>query len=64
MGMFSNVLALVFGVILVTSVLIPQLKTTNTSGWTTAEVTVFGLGSLAAIFGIVNGIANAFGTGF
>lgn len=63
-GMFSGVLQLVMAVILVTSVLIPQLKNTNTTGWTTAEITVFGLCSLASIFGLVNGIANLFGLGY
>lgn len=63
-GLLGSILALVFGIILVTSVLIPQLKDTNTTGWTTAEVTVFGLGSLTAIFGLVNAIANVFGLGY
>ena len=64
MGLLGSILALVFGIILVTSVLIPQLKNTSVVGWTTAEVTVFGLGSLTAIFGLVNAIANVFGLGY
>jgi hypothetical protein len=63
-GMFGGVLQLVMAVILVTSVLIPTLKNTTTTSWTTAEITVFGLCSLAAIFGLVNGIANLFGLGY
>lgn len=63
-GMFSGILQLVMSVILVTAVLIPTLKNTTTTDWTTAEVTVFGLCTLAAIFGLVNGIANIFGLGY
>jgi hypothetical protein len=63
-GMFGGILQLVMSVILVTAVLIPTLKLTNTTSWSTAEVTVFGLCSLAAIFGLVNGIANIFGLGY
>jgi hypothetical protein len=63
-GLFAGILQLVMAVILVTSVLIPQLKTTNTTGWTTSEIAVFALASLVAIFGLVNGIANLFGLGY
>lgn len=63
-GMFSGILQLVMAVILVTAVLIPQLKTTNTTGWTASEVAVFALASLVSIFGLVNGIANLFGLGY
>ena len=63
-GMFGGILQLVMSVILVTAVLVPTLKDTNTSTWSEAEVTVFGLCSLAAIFGLVNGIANLFGLGY
>ena len=76
-GMFGGVLQLVMSVILVTGVLVPILKTTNTTGyivnesgvlvtkgaWTASEVAVFSLATLAAIFGLVNGIANVFGLG-
>jgi hypothetical protein len=63
-GMFSGVLQLVMAVILVTAILIPTLKNTSTAGWSTSEIAVFGLASLASIFGLVNGIANLFGLGF
>jgi hypothetical protein len=63
-GMFAGILQLVMAVILVTSVLIPQLKNTSTTGWTVSEIAVFGLASLVSIFGLVNGIANLFGLGY
>jgi hypothetical protein len=63
-GMFQGVLQLVMAVILVTTVLIPQIKGVNTSTWTTSEIAVFGLASLVTVFGLVNGIANLFGLGY
>jgi hypothetical protein len=63
-GMFGGVLQLVMAVILVVNVLIPTIKNGNTTGWTASEVAVYGLASLAAIFGLVNGIANLFGLGY
>jgi hypothetical protein len=63
-GMFSGILQLVMAVILVTAVLIPQLKATCTTGWSVSEIAVFGLASLVSIFGLVNGIANLFGLGY
>lgn len=62
--MFSGILQLVMAVILVTSVLIPQLKGVNTTTWSVSEIAVFGLASLVSIFGLVNGIANLFGLGY
>lgn len=63
-GMFGGILQLVMAVILVVNVLVPTIKDANTTGWTASEVAVFGLASLAAIFGLVNGIANLFGLGY
>ena len=62
-GLFGGVLQLVLSVILVTSVLVPTIKNSNTTGWTASEIAVFSLATLAAIFGLVNGIANVFGLG-
>lgn len=60
-NLFSGILSLVLSVILVTSVVIPTLKNTNTSGWTTGEIAVFGLISLITLFGLVYGAGSIFG---
>ena len=60
-GIFGGVLSLTLSSVLVTSVLIPTFRNTNTTGWTTAEITVFGLASLGAIFGLVYGVLTVFG---
>jgi hypothetical protein len=58
-----GVLSLVFSVILITEVLIPTYKNANTTSWSTAEKTIFGLSSLAAIAGLVYGTLAVFGIG-
>lgn len=60
---FGGVLQLTLGVIVTTTVLIPTYKDTNTSTWSTAEVALWGLTTLAVIAGLVNGTLNLFGMG-
>lgn len=58
-----GVLSLVFSVILITEVLIPTFKNANTTGWTTAEKTIFGLATLASVAGLVYGVLAVMGIG-
>ena len=60
-GIFGGVLSLTLSAVLVTSVLIPTLKNSDQTNWTASEVTVFGLASLGAIFGLVYGVLAVFG---
>lgn len=60
-NIFSGVLGLTLSAVLITTVLIPTFKDTNTSGWTASETTVFGLASLGAVFGLVYGVLSVFG---
>jgi len=60
-NLFSGILSIVLSVILIASVVVPVIKEQNTTGWTTAETTLFGLVSLVAIFGLIYGVANVFG---
>ena len=62
-GFFAGILQITLSAIVTTSVLIPVFKNTNTSTWTTAEVSLWGLTTLAIIAGMVNGILNLFGMG-
>ena len=60
-GIFGGVLSLTLSAVLVTSVLIPTLKTSDTTNWSSSEITVFGLASLGAILGLVYGVLAVFG---
>lgn len=60
-GIFSGVISLVLSVILIATVVVPTVKGSNTSGWSTAETTVFGLVSLMSIFGLAYGAGAIFG---
>jgi len=60
-GIFGGVISLVLSVILIATVVVPTVKDQNTTGWTTAETTVFGLVSLMSIFGLAYGAGSIFG---
>lgn len=57
----GGVISLTLGVIMVSTVLIPQVKGVNTSTWTTAETTLWAVVSVGAIIGIVYGSFAIFG---
>ena len=60
MGMLDVVLGFLVLVIIGTSVLIPQVKDANTTGWSTAELALYGLVTIFIIVGIVR-VAGSFG---
>ena len=55
------IISLTIVVIVLSSVFIPQVKTTNTSTWSTGEVALWGVVTLVAIAGFVYNTAAAFG---
>jgi hypothetical protein len=57
----GSVIGLTLAVIVTTTVLIPQIKAVNSSGWSTSEVALLGVTSLIAIMGLLYGIAAGFG---
>jgi hypothetical protein len=60
-NLFGGILSVVLSVILIASVVVPIIYDQNTTGWTSADTTLFGLVSLVAIFGLIYGVANVFG---
>ena len=60
---FAGVLQLGLAITVVTAYLIPTIKNSNTSGWTAAEVSLWGLLSIGCIAGTINGALNLFGLG-
>ena len=60
-NLFGGVLSVVLSVILVANIVIPTVKNTSTTNWTTSEIAVFGLVSLISLFGLVYGAGSVFG---
>jgi len=61
MSFIKAIMGLTVSVIVTTTVLIPTIKDVNTTGYTSAEVSMMVLASLIAIIGLVYGIGAAFG---
>jgi hypothetical protein len=59
--MISGIVSITLGVVMLSSVFIAVVKSTNTTGWTTSETTLFGLLTLVGIIGLVVGVLNVFG---
>jgi len=57
----GSVIGLTLAVIVTTSVLIPQIKSVNTTDWSASEIALIGVTSLIAIMGLLYGIASGFG---
>ena len=57
------IIGLTIGVVVFASLYMSTVKTTNTSAWTTQEVTLWGLLSIVGIVGIVYAVLNIFGIG-
>ena len=60
-NMIGAVVALVIAVILVGNVVIPTVKGVNTTGYTSAELALWGIITLAAIIGVFVFAFRAFG---
>lgn len=60
---FGGILNLTLGVVVLANVFIQTVNDTNTSGWSTADIALWGLLTLAGIAGLVYGVMNVFGLG-
>lgn len=60
-SMIGGIVSITLGVVMLVNVFISVVKATNTTGWTTAESTLFGLLTLVGIIGLVVGVLNVFG---
>ena len=60
-NIIGSIVGLTLGVIMFANVLMPQLKGTNTSDWSTSEIAMWGVAGLGGVVGIVYGILAAFG---
>jgi len=57
----TGIISLTIGLVVLTGVFITTVKGTNTDGWSTGEVALFGLLSLVGIAGILYGVLGVFG---
>lgn len=60
-SMISGLILLAVGVVVLANVFIATVKGTNTSGWTTGEVALWGTLTIVAIASMVVGILQVFG---
>jgi len=56
-----GIISLAVGVVVLSGVFISTVKTANTSGWTTSELSLWGLLTIVGIAGLVYGVLNVFG---
>jgi hypothetical protein len=57
----GGIISLSVGAVVLASVFVTTIKNTNTTGWSTSEIAMWGLLSLAGIIGLVYGVFNVFG---
>jgi hypothetical protein len=60
-NLFAGLISLAIGVIILANVFIATVNDTNTTGWDTADIALWGTLSLVAIAGMVYGVAAVFG---
>jgi len=58
MNVLDGILGFLVLIIVGTSVLIPTVKSANTTGWTTAEIALFGLVTIFIIVGFIRFAGN------
>jgi len=57
----AAIVSMVIGLILTANVFFPTYKTSNTTGWSTSETSLWNVLGLAVIIGLVVGAFNMFG---
>jgi len=60
-NIIGMVVSLVLSIILMANVLMPTIKDTDTTNWTSSEKAMWGVAGLGAVVGIVYSILAAFG---
>jgi hypothetical protein len=56
-----GIISLAISVVVLANVFIFTVKNTSTTGWSSSEVTMWGLLTLISIVGMVYGVMNVFG---
>lgn len=61
MNFIGGIINITIGAVILASVFITTVKATNTTAWSTAEVSMWGLLALVGIIGLVYGVLQVFG---
>lgn len=61
MGFIGGIVNISIGCIMLASVFMTTIKTTNTSTWGASEVALWGVLGIAGVVGLVVGVLNVFG---
>ena len=59
--MIGGIVSITLGAVMLANVFISVIKDTNTTGWETSEVALWGLLTLVGIIGLVVGVLQVFG---
>jgi len=57
----GGIMSLVLSVVLISSVVVPTVMNSNTTGWDASTVTIFSLVALISVAGLVYAAGNLFG---
>ena len=57
----GGIISITLGVIVLANVFMTTVHDTNTSGWTTSEIALWGVLGLVGVIGILYGTLNVFG---
>lgn len=61
MNFIGGIINITIGAVILASVFVTTIKSTNTTTWSTAEVSMWGLLTLVGIVGLVYGVLQVFG---
>jgi len=56
-----GIISLTLGIVVMSGVFMQTIKSTNTTGWGSGEIALWGLLGIAGIAGLVFGVLNVFG---
>jgi len=60
-NMITGIISITIGAVILSTVFMSTVKATNTTGWSTSEVAMWGLLGLIGTVGLVYGVLSVFG---
>lgn len=60
-NMITGIISITIGAVILASVFMTTIKGTNTTGWATSEIAMWGLLTLIGIVGLLYGVLSVFG---